>query len=126
MKKNVLEMLSVRMGAEWESYAVLAQHERENLMSELKEMLGKKKKYYLNEELRTDGLTEPCYVAYDGGNHPEYASNVFSEVNGVFIKNGKWYLDIEDDSEYPIERLSLGELKSVCDAVLNDMLAALE
>ena len=126
MKKEKLEILSVRMKAEWETYAVVAEHEWQNLVDELKELLGKKQKYYLDANLRNDGITEPCFIAYDGGRHPEYNSNVFSEVNGVFIKGGKFYVDIEDDSEYPLESLSLGELKSVCDAIINDMLAALE
>ena len=126
MKKNILENLSIRMKAEWAAYAVVANYERDSLMAELKEMLGRRKRYYLDEDRQSEGITEPCFVAYDGGQHPEYSSNVFSEVEGVFIKDGKFYLEIEDDDEYPIERLSLNELKAVCDAVLNDMLAALE
>ena len=39
-------------------------------------------------------------VPYDGGNHPEYASNLYSVVNSVYFnKRGEIVLDIEDDNE---------------------------
>ena len=45
-------------------------------------------------------------VPYDGGNHPEYASNCFSTVHGVFNnENGDICLNIDDCSEYPISDL---------------------
>ena len=54
----------------------------------------------------------PCCVSYDGGNHPEYASNCFSDVNSVYIKDGKVYLDIEDASDYELENVTLGPTRS--------------
>lgn len=53
-------------------------------------------------------------VCYDGGRHPEYASNVFSSVDGVFIEDNKIYLDTEDDSKYPIDNVTTTELLDVC------------
>lgn len=60
----------------------------------------------------------PCSVAYDGGNHPEYASNCFSSVNAIFKKDGHVYLDIEDCEEYDIDSLSINELMDVTESVL--------
>lgn len=61
----------------------------------------------------------PCSVAYDGGNHHEYASNCFSNVNAIFKKDGHVYLDIEDCDEYDIESLSIIELMDVTESVLH-------
>ena len=54
-------------------------------------------------------------VPYDGGNHPEYASNCFSTVNGVFIhkKDGDICLNTEDCSEYPISDLNWDDVYNV-------------
>ena len=52
-------------------------------------------------------------VTYDGGHHPEYATNAFSQVNAVFVKGDKLYLDIEDDDEYGIERVPSSEVITI-------------
>lgn len=57
-------------------------------------------------------------VCYDGGNHPEYASNVFSSVEGVFIDDDKIYLNIEDDDKYSIDNVNTGELLDVCSYIV--------
>lgn len=56
-------------------------------------------------------------VNYDGGNHPECSSNVYSDVRSVFNKNGKLYVEIEDDDEYPIDNLSTAELVYLCELI---------
>lgn len=56
-------------------------------------------------------------VNYDGGNHPEYSSNVYSDVRSVFNKNGKIYVEIEDDDEYDIDNLSTDELVGICELI---------
>lgn len=61
-------------------------------------------------------------VKYDGGAHPEYASNCFSDVNSVFIYDGKIYLDIEDCEEYPIEELDDREVIDMCLYIYSDLM----
>lgn len=56
-------------------------------------------------------------VNYDGGNHPEFHSNVFSDVYSVFNKDGKIYVEIEDDGEYDIDNLSTDELVGICELI---------
>ncbi len=63
-----------------------------------------------------DGFTQMS-VNYDGGNHPEYNSNVYSDVLSVFNKNGNFYVEIEDDDEYPIDNLSTAELVYLCELI---------
>jgi len=58
-------------------------------------------------------------VTYDGGRHPEYNSNAFSNVVRVFKKDGKIYLHTEDCEEYDIERVDTMELYGVC-VFIND------
>ena len=50
-------------------------------------------------------------VTYDGGNHPEYASNAFSMVEGISLdKKGNIILQTEDCSEYGIENINWEEV----------------
>ena len=66
--------------------------------------------------LHEDGFVKMC-VSYDGGNHPEYNSNVFSDVYSVFNKDGKIYLETEDTDEYDIDNLSTDELVGICELI---------
>lgn len=59
-------------------------------------------------------IGEYVCVCYNGGNHPEYASNVFSSVEGVFIEDNNIYFHIEDDDKYSIEDINTMELLDVC------------
>lgn len=62
-------------------------------------------------------------VPYDGGNHPEYASNCFSTVNGVFLdKNGSICLDTEDCSDYPLEYVNWDDVYNVAEYINNEIL----
>lgn len=61
-------------------------------------------------------------VSYDGGNHPEYASNCYSSVDGIFIKHDpilgyKLFLDIEDDTTYSVDRVLTVDLIGLCDVI---------
>jgi len=75
----------------------------------------------LGDGSRIDLLDEDGYaqmsVNYDGGNHPECGSNVYSVVRSVFNKSGKIYVEIEDDDEYPIDNLSTAELVELCELI---------
>lgn len=62
-------------------------------------------------------------VPYDGGSHPEYASNCFSTVNGVFFdKKGNICLDIEDCSEYPLTDVDWDDVYNIADYIENQIL----
>jgi hypothetical protein len=68
-------------------------------------------------EYDVDGIQtdDNCfYVKYNGGAHPEYASNCFSDVKSVVIYGEKIYLNIEDCEEYPIEELDDREVIDMC------------
>lgn len=70
-------------------------------------------------------------VTYDGGRHPEYASNAFSIVNGIYLtKNSKdkevIMLDTEDDDEYGIKNISWDELVGIADYVYKILMPILK
>ena len=57
-------------------------------------------------------------VVYDGGNHPEYASNAFSQVYKVYLDGkGNIMLEVEETSYYDIDNINVFDLLAVCDAV---------
>lgn len=56
-------------------------------------------------------------VTYDGGNHPEYTANPYSQVYGIFLneKDNEIYLNIEDADEYCLDRVdSVLEVYNIC------------
>ena len=57
-------------------------------------------------------------IIYDGGNHPEYASNVFSTVDGFYIQNEIVIFDIEDDPQYDESRVSTSDIIDLCEMII--------
>ena len=64
-------------------------------------------------------LPEYVSVSYDGGNHPEYASNVYSTVNSVKwdTKTEEIVLDTEDSYNYPLDSVTTTELYGLCEFI---------
>lgn len=60
-----------------------------------------------------NGIGECVTISYDGGNHPEYASNVYSTLYGMKLDCGKVFFNIEDDAEYSTEYIPIEELIAV-------------
>lgn len=67
-------------------------------------------------DCESDG--EYISVAYDGGNHPEYASNVFSTVYGVSMhRNGYLVLETEDCPEYDFTYVDTVDVVKIAEAI---------
>lgn len=82
------------------------------ITDKLNEVEGKKLEWDW-EVLEEKGIDVP-YVSYDGGAHPEYASNLYDECYGVYLdKNGKLCLDIESSNIYEATRVETNELYGV-------------
>ena len=64
-------------------------------------------------------LPEYVSVSYDGGNHPEYASNLYSTVYGIEWAGNveEIVLDTEDSSDYPLSSVTTEELYNLCDFI---------
>jgi hypothetical protein len=61
-------------------------------------------------------------VPYDGGNHPEYASNCFSVVYGIFSEKGKIYLNTGDCSKMTIDDLNWDNVYDVAEYIDTNIL----
>ncbi len=81
---------------------------------------------YLTQVTKENGLIEfdlqddeYVSVSYDGGNHPEYETNLYSMVHSVSFNNDKNRLSIEtdDDDDYTVDRITTDELYSLALAV---------
>ena len=97
---------------------------RKECISFLKRILKRNDKHL---EWNDSELSASVCVTYDGGNHPEYASNAFSTVYGVDMdEKGNITLNTEDCDEYDIDSVSTGELYDLCDFIDNVLLPPME
>lgn len=71
--------------------------------------------HFIASELECDEAL--CCITYDGGNHPEYASNAFSEVESVYIKDNELTFSIEDDGRYACSSVLTDDLINIAWAV---------
>lgn len=66
-------------------------------------------------------------IDYDGGRHPEYNSNAFSEVYGFSVNgNGKLVFSIEDADEYEVNRANADEIINIAETADNCIIFAAE
>lgn len=99
----------------FEKVAELNKHLREECCDYLRKVLKENgNRIDLQSEEEDDDIV--C-VTYDGGNHPEYAANPYSQVYGIFLneKDNEIYLNIEDSDEYCLGRVySVLEVYNIC------------
>lgn len=95
-------------------------------VSDLMRPLRKECVKFLKKKLKDNGkidlieIEDDCgivCVTYDGGRHPEYATNAFSTVLSVFKKDNEIYFETADCDEYSIDRIDAMELYGVCDFI---------
>lgn len=66
----------------------------------------------------TDYDDEVLSVSYDGGGHPEYASNCYSDVYNVHIdNNGCLCAEIEECDHYDFERMNTLDIMAIAEAI---------
>ena len=69
----------------------------------------------MDEEMQDD--FQAVTVPYDGGNHPEYNSNCFSQVNAAYLKGNDIYLDIDETDEYSIDNIDIQDVENIAELV---------
>ena len=88
------------------------------LSQECTKYLTKILKKRKDHKIKFTGLKDCSYtptVVYDGGNHPEYASNAFSTVWSVYLDiNDDICFETEDTPDYPIDYITTEELYDIC------------
>lgn len=73
-------------------------------------------------EFDTEYDAQNITIAYDGGNHPEYASNCFSSVYAVTLCLDDITFYIEDSTEYDIDRVETADLLTICEAIKDSLI----
>lgn len=69
----------------------------------------------MDEEMQDE--FQAVTVHYDGGNHPEYNSNCFSQVNAAYLKGNDIYLDIDETDEYSIDNIDIQDVENIAELV---------
>ena len=69
----------------------------------------------MDEEMQDE--FQAVAVPYDGGNHPEYNSNCFSQVNAAYLKGNDIYLDIDETDEYSIDNIDIQDVENIAELV---------
>lgn len=105
----------------WKEFLDVKHDLRENCLTYIKDFLKENNtdKYLIEDNVDIDEFNEQNgypSIEYDGGKHPEYATNVYSHFYGVGIRLGRVYFIIEDSDEYYAERVwSVEELSNIVD-----------
>ena len=116
-----------------EEYYKAASEARKNCKDYLKwavKKYGKKEtdnygKIVFRLEFDTEYDDQNISVAYDGGAHPEYASNLYSEVYSVSVCLDDITLDIEDSSQYEFDRVETADLLVICETIQKSVIPSL-
>lgn len=87
---------------------------RKESIEYLREVAKKNNGYF--DLMQYDDFGSIC-VTYDGGSHPEYASNAFSTVQAVKLDGDKLVLETEDTDWYDTGNIETFELYGVADFI---------
>lgn len=104
---------------------------RNACLDKIKELLKERenKSITFDRDVMEENGLYSITLTYDGGNHPEYASNAFSELEGIHLDEYDFVVfEIEDCDEYDESRVwSIDEiydatifLVDYCDAEKNE------
>ena len=91
---------------------------KEHSVAYIKECLEKKggSISFKDEDDEPYGGTFVC-ITYDGGNHPEYAANPYSDVQGIYMKGDEVLVHCEDSDEVILKYLSWDEIFSIAEYI---------
>ena len=67
-----------------------------------------------NDYCESNGL---LYIAYDGGNHPEYASSLFAEVTDIELNNNNSFAVNTTDGVMQSHFMPIDDLLSIADYI---------
>ena len=114
---NFLKAYYDKLNESYDAMVKVAREVSEDAMSLTKSVLLECKN--LSIELDENNIVS---VPYDGGNHPEYASNCFSRVSAVYLNDGNILYDCEDSDGLWFSDLRASEQASVAYAVYQQYL----
>ena len=94
----------------------------QKLRNECIEYLTRVCKEHGRIEFDEDNDDEYICIAYDGGNHPEYASNICSQCYAVKLnERGNISVEIEETDDYEHNRIETIEIYDIAFVVYNKL-----
>ena len=101
----------------WEQMYPMKKEVKERSMQYILDELHKNKNIipFTDEDGEFWGGNAIC-VTYDGGRHPEYAANPYSDVKGIVKRGGDVIVETQD-GEMNLESLSWDEIFSLADFI---------
>lgn len=100
-----------------EAYKLIAKC-AENAIPQIKEIVNHYSGSVEVCEIAMEMGVESISVNYDGGNHPEYGSNVFSEVERVYVREDRLFVETED-ADIEASDLSATEIMTILEWLYN-------
>lgn len=114
MSKRISTTIASRFPKSVEKFYEAMRKVRKDCISYLEYVL----QFYGTVKFDFDYDEQNISISYDGGNHPEYASNCYSTVYDVHRdRNGNICLEIEDSSDYDLDRVRTDDLVAICEAI---------
>lgn len=88
-----------------------------NLKKEIYEEVKREKMFVVPEDIYDYGVS--YHISYDGGNHPEYASTMFSAIETIeYDSDEDKVIIITEDGEMQLEWLDTNDLVTIAQLIL--------
>lgn len=113
MKKEIIDY-----SKDYKAYCELAKHIRKACIANIRSYMDNLNTSEL-EVAATEAygdytiISGSLYIAYDGGNHPEYASNMFSEVESIEVAETNCIIVKTEDGLMCEDFMSLDDLQAI-------------
>lgn len=75
----------------------------------------------VDDDIEVDTESYNFCVTYDGGRHPEFDANPYSQIQRIYLENGKIYLETEDAVGLDFENLDVLGQQTVAEC-LNEVI----
>lgn len=71
----------------------------------------------VDDNIEVDNERYNFCVTYDGGRHPEYDANPYSQIQRIYLEKGKIYLETEDAVGLDFENLDVLDQQTVAECL---------
>ena len=107
----------------WEQMAPMIKEIKERSVAYIREQLEIAESNSISFRDENDEAIDGCgiCVTYDGGNHPEYAANPYSDVYEVYKKDDNIFIHCEDCVAYPLEYMEWMDIFEVADFIYTNI-----
>lgn len=71
----------------------------------------------VDDNIEVDNESYNFCITYDGGRHPEYDANPFSQIQRIYLKDGKIYVETEDADGLSFDDLDVLDKQTVAECL---------